>query len=79
MRVVDRSSNSLRTSYRVPLLRRRLTLLVDDTVRREGASWSHVLTAGCSVKTGAASFITFRATVDSDGPAGAELTWYRRF
>jgi len=81
--LLDRSTpgwrTTLRTSYRVPLLRRRLTLLVDHALRREDSATSQSLTTGLSVRVGDASFVTLRATHETRGAGSLDLTWYRRF
>lgn len=73
------SRQTLRVNYRRPFAGRRVTLLVDDTLRREGGSVLNSLQVGASLRLGLGSHLTVRGTL-ADGEAdGLDLTWYRRF
>lgn len=80
---VDGSSagtrSTMRVNYRRPFFNRRLTLLVDDSLRRSAGHTMNTLQLGASVKLGGSSHLTVRGTL-ADGEAnGLDLTWYRRF
>ena len=70
---------TVRLNYRRPLLGRRLTLLVDDTLRHERGSLRSTLQVGTSVRLGASSYLTVRGTLADGEPEGLDITWYRRF
>ena len=70
---------NLRLNYRRPFLNRRLTLLIDDTIRRDSGRTLNTLQLGASVRLGGSSHLTVRGTL-ADGEAnGLDLSWYRRF
>ena len=80
---VDHSSadarESLRMNYRRPFFGRRLTLLVDDTLRRQEGGVLNTLQLGASLRLGLQSHLTVRGTLADDEANGLDLTWYRRF
>lgn len=79
---IDRASSdrrdALRVSWRRPIKGKKLTLLIDQTMRREKTT-TQELQAGFSLRMGSASFLTCRATVKDGGPESIDVTWYRRF
>lgn len=79
---IDRATpeprDTLRTSYRLPLHHRKVTFLVDDTLRLQGTG-RHQLQLGGSFRVGQASFLTVRGTLADDAPESVDMTWYRRF
>lgn len=78
----DRASadprDGLRVSWRVPLRSRKMTFLLDATLRRE-EKLTKELQAGFSLRLGTSSFLTCRATVTDDDSESIDVTWYRRF
>lgn len=70
---------TLRTSYRLPLKGRRVTLLFDDTLRHQDGSLTTSFVAGASLRLHESSFLTLRATAGSGDTEAVDLTWYRRF
>ena len=70
--------DSLRVSWRCPLRSRKVTLLLDATLRRD-EKLSKELQAGISLRLGSSSFLTCRATISDDESESVDVTWYRRF
>jgi hypothetical protein len=69
---------TIRVSYRLPLRQRKVTLLVDDTLRLDDVS-NNRLQAGASVRLGKLSFLTVRGTLAQGEADTVDVTWYRRF
>ena len=80
---VDRSTpgtdTTLRLAWRRPIANRRLTLLVDDSIRSSGGSIENSLVLGTSVRLGTSSQLTVRATMADAEPNSLDVSWYRRF
>jgi hypothetical protein len=75
----EAGSRSLRLGYRVPLLDRRFTLLLDDTLRRDERSTLNELSIGGSFRVTDSAFLTVRGTLADAEPNGLDVTWYQRF
>lgn len=70
--------DSLRVSWRCPVRGRKMTVLVDATLRLE-EKLTKELQAGFSMRLGTSSFLTCRATITDDDSESVDVTWYRRF
>lgn len=77
--VTDDPRDMLRVGCRVPVLGRRITFMLDDTLRRDASGTVHELSAGASIRAGQSSFVTLRGTLADDATESVDVTWYRRF
>ncbi|MEM7247096.1 MAG: hypothetical protein AAF533_17245 [Acidobacteriota bacterium] len=73
------STFTARVAWRQPLLRRRITLLVDDTFQRSPDGKGHSLRVGGTLRLSRIGYLTIRSVIDENGPDGWDASWYRRF